>query len=84
MNEPFEQNEGAQIDASSKLYAAQGAVDAKLPVDASFKLAARGEEISIWHSVTGNVTATSVSGEVGGGGSTLTVQAKGRVDISTP
>ncbi len=80
----FEQADGAQIDASSKLYSSQGAVQAKLPVDASLKLYAKGEEVAVWHTVSGDVTATSASGEIGGGGSTLTVQAKGKVDISTP
>ncbi len=80
----LEAGEGSEITGSSRAVANTGSVLVRLPLTISGRVSATGSEVSVLHTVDGTVTPTSVSGTIGSGGHNIYLQARDRVELSTP
>lgn len=76
--------EGSDVTGSSRAVANTGNVVVHLPLTISGRINATGSEVSVLHTVDGNVTPTGVSGTIGAGGHNIHLQARGSVEMSTP
>ncbi len=76
--------EGSEITGSSRAVANTGSVLVQLPLTISGRITATGSEVAILHAVDGTVTPTSASGTIGAGGHNIYLQARDRVELSTP
>jgi len=73
-------DESAQMSGSSKV-SASGSATLTIPSDYGGKLSVRGSSVKVRHLVDGTETDTLVQGTVGDGNASLTVTAKGAVDV---
>ncbi len=80
----IELSEEAEITSSSRATATAGAVTLRMPLTQKGNLNARGSEITVDHLVNGTNTATHVQGTLSDSGPTITLNAKGKVAITTP
>jgi len=79
----IELSESAKLASTSKAYASTGKISLSMPLDQQIRLDARGESVEVSHIVDGNVTDTRVTGNIGEGGPSLSLTAKGAVKVSS-
>ncbi len=77
--------EGSKLESQSAATSNSGKATVVMPLDYGVRLDARGKEVQMAaHEADGNVSDTSISGAIGGGGAGLTVRAGAAVVIETP
>ncbi len=74
----------SEITSSSRATASAGDITIYLPLTQSANLSASGSEVSIAHLVSGTNTPSKVTGTINDGGPSITLSAKGRIDIKPP
>jgi hypothetical protein len=78
----IEIDESAEMKGSSSI-SASGKANLKIPSDYGGKISARGPEVKVRHLVDGKESDTLVQGIIGAGSASLTVTAKGAVNIQS-
>lgn len=77
-------SDDSTLAGASKLTASTGNVNLNLPLAYAGKFSARGEVVSVYHTVAGTNTDTSVSGTINSGSASLTLYGKQEVTVKAP
>ena len=77
-------DDASEVAGSNRVNAPGGSVELHLPMGYAGRFTARGDEVSVFHTVMGTNSANLVEGTISTGNASLTIVASGAVKVKAP